>query len=549
MAACTITSEIISADCSGTTTWSTGNITINSGVTVSDYIININNAVGTFVNNGILFGSPPALYNVLGGSITEIINNGTIGSTSGNRLAIYNVFNSTITKLTNNGTLIGGNPFYGAIYNYFDSAIQTFNNVQGRGNVNGAVVYNGVLPSYYNIIIRSPSQYGQLASGTFDPVAGQTTFGIYAGGVAGVAASTVAAGTYTSVLTGLSASNLINTTGTYANYDFTLSLQSGSSTIWDLIIALRGPSAEDTQISLASNASALQGIYNLQSSIINNGLSYDCALFDVHGLCLSTGGRYSNTNTPTGDSAGALVIGAYRLNDQVRVGVYLDQGGVSNSLPSGLDLKQGNPLFGAFAVWQANQDGLGAQIKLATGYDEAKLSVTRAVVGTSEAGTGTTELSSQALSLVGSYGFEMQGGWLATPYAGLRRSQVKADGYTESDAIDAPLTYEKLKQAATTLQLGVKVSTNLSSQLAINGSLGIEHDIHNNQGVYSASGVDNLTAIVFNSNINKTRPVASLGAILNVDNRQQLAFNLMYREEAFSHSSSTSAYGTYTIGF
>jgi uncharacterized protein YhjY with autotransporter beta-barrel domain len=310
-----------------------------------------------------------------------------------------------------------------------------------------------------------------------------------------------------------------------------------------------GPSTADTQASLETNASALQAIYNLQSSIINNGLSYDCALFDVHGLCLSTGGRYSNTNTPTGDSAGALVIGAYRLNEQVRVGVYLDQGGVSNSLPSGLHLKQGNPLFGAFLVWQANQDGLGAQIKLATGYDEANLSVTRAVVGTSEAGTGTTKLSSQALSLVGSLGFEMQGGWLATPYAGLRRSQVKADGYTESDAIDAPLTYGKLKQAATTLQLGVKASANLSSQMAVNGSLGIEHDTNNNQGVYSASGVDNLTAIVFNSNINKTRPVASLGATFSVDYRQQLAFNLMYREEAFSHSSSTSAYGTYTIGF
>lgn len=381
MAACIITSEIISANCSGSTDWTTGNITVNSGVTITDKIVNSSNTVGTFINNGTISGGSDAILN-LNGTILSIINNGSMGSTNANTDAIYNVFNSTITTLTNNGTLLGGNPYYGAIFNVSNSSIATFNNVQGRGNVSGAVVYNGVLPSYYNIIIRSPSQYGQLASGTWNPVVGQTRFGIYAGGVAGVSASTVAAGTYTSVLSGFSTSNLINTSGTYGNYDFTLSLQSGSSTIWDLIIALRGPSTEDTQASLVSNASALQAIYNLQSSIINNGLSYDCALFDAHGLCLSTGGRYSNTNTPTGDSAGALVIGAYRLNEQVRVGVYLDQGGVSNSLPSGLHLKQGNPLFGAFAVWQANQDGLGAQIKLATGYDEANLSVTRAVVGT-----------------------------------------------------------------------------------------------------------------------------------------------------------------------
>lgn len=455
-------------------------------------------------------------------------------------------YGGSINSITNLGYFATSSMF--GIHNG-SGTISTLNNLQGAS---GALRYDGTLPSNYNIIINSTSDFGKLsASG----ISGATTFGISTLSGANIGAS----GTrYQDVISGLTAGYITNEaiTLTYIVGPLTATYQlvaddSNVSGTWDLSIlsVLTGPSTVNTQTALETNASDLHSIYNLQSSIISNGLSYDCALFDVHGLCLSTGGRYSNTNTPTGDSAGALVIGAYRLNEQVRMGVYLDQGGVSNSLPSGLHLKQGNPLFGAFAVWQANQDGLGAQIKLAAGYDEANLSVTRAVVGTSEAGTGTTELSSQALSLVGSYGFEMQGSWMATPYAGLRRSQVKADGYTESDAIDAPLTYGKLKQAATTLQLGVKASANLSSQMAVNGSLGIEHDTNNNQGVYSASGVDNLTAIVFNSNINKTRPVASLGATLSVDNRQQLAFNLMYREEAFSHSNSTSAYGTYTIGF
>ena len=85
------------------------------------------------------------------------------------------------------------------------------------------------------------------------------------------------------------------------------------------------PNVADTQTSLNNNLAGLQGIFNLQTSTINNGLNYDCSLFDVHGLCISTGGRYTNTNTPTGDSTGALVIGGYRVNDHIRVGVYLDQ--------------------------------------------------------------------------------------------------------------------------------------------------------------------------------------------------------------------------------
>lgn len=529
-------SQAMAATC----TANTNPTTSCTGLSITGNNLNINIPTGIVLDGGdsisVSAGSTGLNLTVQSGA--------TVGNSSMYPLRNYG---GNINSITNLGYFRPG--MMGGGLNNGSGTISTLNNLQGAS---GALRYNGTLPSNYNIIINSTSDFGKLsASG----ISGATTFGISALSGANIGAS----GTrYQDVISGLTAGYITNEaiTLTYIDGPLTATYQlvaddSNVSGTWDLSIlsVLTGPSTVNTQTSLEANASALKGIYNLQSSIINNGLSYDCALFDVHGLCLSTGGRYSNTNTPTGDSAGALVIGAYRLNEQVRVGVYLDQGGVSNSLPSGLHLKQGNPLFGAFAVWQANQDGLGAQIKLATGYDEANLSVTRAVVGTSEAGTGTTELSSQALSLVGSYGFEMQGGWLATPYAGLRRSQVKADGYTESDAIDAPLTYGKLKQAATTLQLGVKASANLSSQLAINGSLGIEHDTNNNQGVYSASGVDNLTAIVFNSNINKTRPVASLGATLSVDNRQQLAFNLMYREEAFSHSSSTSAYGTYTIGF
>ena len=311
-----------------------------------------------------------------------------------------------------------------------------------------------------------------------------------------------------------------------------------------------GPNLLDTSESLNANAINVQAAFILQSSAIHANLNNDCDVFDAHGLCISAGGRYSNTNTSKGDSTGALVIGGYRVNDNVRVGAYLDQG-VASSLPTGISLQQHNPLFGAYGVWQARQDGLGAKVKVAAGYNDSDMTVTRAVVGTSEAGSGSTSLIGQAVSVVGSYGVEMQGTWIASPYVGVRYTDVKAAGYTEasSSSVRVPLTYNSLSQENTSLLAGIRWSGKLTDRLSLNGSVGVEQDVSNNNSNYTATGLTGLTPILFNTDLNKTRPVASIGTTVSIDKRQQLAFSVLYSEQAFSKSSSTSAYGTYTIGF
>ena len=179
------------------------------------------------------------------------------------------------------------------------------------------------------------------------------------------------------------------------------------------------------------------------------------------------------------------------------------------------------------------------------------MTVTRAVVGTSEAGSGSTSLISQAVSVTGSYGVEMQGSWIASPYVGIRYTDVKAGGYTEasSASVTAPLSYASLSQSTTSLLAGIRWSGKLADRVGLNGSVGVEQDVSNNNSSYTATGLAGLTSIVFNTDINKTRPVASIGTTVSIDKRQQLAFSVFYSEQAFSKSSSTSAYGTYTIGF
>ena len=488
-----------------------GNITGSSGILVG------NNVVLSIINAGsIIATSGDAILVPITGGINLVTNTGTISATGG-----YGINNA--------------------------GSMPILNNAQGAGNSRGALTYKGALPTNYNVIINGITNYGQLA---VTSATGNMAFGIAPG-------STVNAnGKYVNVLQGFrTLGSVTSTTGTYNTYSYSLFADGTMANAWDLCFGLcnittNGPNPLDTQTTLTNNLASLQGAFNLQTSIINNGLSYDCSLFDVHGLCISTGGRITNTNTPTGDSTGALVIGGYRVNDHVRIGAYLDQG-VSSSTPTGINLKQHNPLFGAYGVWQARQDGLGAQVKVAAGYNDSDMTVTRAVVGTSEAGSGSTSLTSQAVSVVGSYGVEMQGSWIASPYVGIRYTDVKAPGYTEasSTSVTAPLSYASLSQSTTSLLAGIRWSGKLTDRVGLNGSVGVEQDVSNNNSSYTATGVDGLTPIVFNTDVNKTRPVASIGTTVSIDKRQQLAFSVFYSEQAFSKSSTTSAYGTYTIGF
>ena len=502
----------------------TADMTISNPITVAyDPTFNVAPSTTTTISSVISDGGAAGDVVVEGG--------GTLALTN------VNTYTGPTTIVSGSALALSGN-----------GSIATTSSVTNNGNFNIAAKTTDVTlggsytqTSTGNLAMRFASSSTQklIVTGATNVAGGLTlnaVSGSYSAGKYTLLSSSGLTGTFSS----LDATSL----ATYSNLGYILSYDAN-----DVYLTLT-PNLAQTQTSLTNNLSNLQGIYNLQTSIINNGLSYDCSLFDGHGLCISTGGRYTNTNTPTGDSTGALVIGGYRVNDNVRIGAYLDQG-VASSTPAAIRLKQHNPLFGAYGVWQARQDGLGAQIKIAAGYNDSDMTVTRAVVGTSESGSGSTSLTSQAVSLVGSYGVEMQGSWIASPYAGIRYTDVKAGGYAEvsSSSVTAPLTYASLSQSTTSLLAGIRWSGKLTDRVGLNGSVGVEQDVTNNNSNYTATGVAGLTSIAFNTDINKTRPVASVGTTVSIDKRQQLAFSVFYSEQAFSKSSTTSAYGTYTIGF
>jgi hypothetical protein len=304
----------------------------------------------------------------------------------------------------------------------------------------------------------------------------------------------------------------------------------------------------DTQFSLEQSASILRGVYSLQNALINNNLNNDCTLFDSRGICVSLSGTQTDIAGGGFEGTNGTLTVAYRVNNNLRIGTYLDQRLNVNNV-AGVQLNNGSPGFGGFGVWNQHEDGYGAQIRVAAGYDDKDMTITRQVIYSSEAGTGKTNLTSYGASVVGSYAMLMPGDITFSPYAGLRYTKVKAGAYAESDSVADPLTYRALTKNETTALIGAKWSTRITDNAIAYASLGIEQDLKNNGGTYTATGVDGLTSIAFNPDISRTRRTASIGSYYNLGDTQRIGATLAWSEQAFTSIDATSLMVTYTAGF
>jgi hypothetical protein len=476
-----------------------------------------------------------AIHN-FGGSI---INNLTNTQTGQIINGIGNSTDSTINYLTNLGEIQAGIGGYGIIN---AGSIGELNNLQGGSQ---PLTYSGPLPTNYNIIIYSTSNYGKL--NVISPGLSQTRFGIYGG-------SLLSNGTYSSVLTGVTRGNLAAVTGTYGSA--TWSLINSSGTIWDLLISgiVTGPSTAYTQQSMVNTSSVLQGTFTLQNSVMVNGFTYDCSLFDRRGICVSAGGRNTSVQAQGINNTSGLLIASYRLDkNNSRIGAWVDQN-LSVSGPGTVQLSNSTPMIGLFGVWSQQPNGVGAEVKVSAAYGQKDTTITRQIVGSgataSEAGSGGSQLISQGAQVVGKYGFAVMADVVVSPYAGVRYTQNNMGGYTEatSSSVTAPLTYSALNTNATTALAGAEARYRGIPKTTLFASAGVETDTNTNSGSYSASGVDGLTPVNFNPNPVKTRPTATVGGYYDILKNQRIGVTGIYRQEPFQAVSTTTVLATYTIG-
>jgi hypothetical protein len=310
-----------------------------------------------------------------------------------------------------------------------------------------------------------------------------------------------------------------------------------------------GPSSTDTQSSLTRLASNLRSSYNSASLISNfaNSNTYDCNLFDVKGMCISAGGRYSTVDNPSSNSSAAVVTLGYKVNSNIRIGGFLDQS-VNTHSPTGIDISNKHPMMGAFAYWNQNADGLGYQLKLANAYQDKDLSTIRDVIGTSEAGRGNTSLNSRSYVSELSYAFMFKENTLVRPYFALRHTTIEQDAYTET-GVTTPLTYSAINNRTTSALMGVKFKHALTPKANLIGSLGIEQDLHNKTDRLTATGIAGLTSENLSSDLHRTRPVASIGATYDIAKSQRLSGEVLVQQLPFQSTAGATAYFNYMIGF
>lgn len=315
-------------------------------------------------------------------------------------------------------------------------------------------------------------------------------------------------------------------------------------------LSYTSPLGIDTNNSLQQTAAALQGQFGNQQNAVVAGLTYDCNLFGMNNICISAGGRNTITSDPNINTASALLIGAYRIKDGLRVGAYLDQN-LSASSPNGItSMSNATPMGGLFGIWNEKTDGTGLELKASIGYNNKGMNVSRPVVGISEPGTGSTNLTSQGGAITAKYGLGITNKVIVSPYLGMRYLTTKMGGYSEgaSNTVQYPLAYSSLSMNASTALAGMGAAYKLDEQWSITGSAGVEVDTQTSVGSYSVSNYFGLSSVPLNSTPNNVRPTAALGVYYLVDKNARLGLTGMYRQDSFTGMSSATGLVTYTIG-
>jgi hypothetical protein len=463
---------------------------------------------------------------------------------------------------TNLGTIsVSGSGAYHVYADWFEdpewemfeySRLGTLNNLQNN------LTHYGRVPTNYNIVIRSASNYGKTTFSGMPSVGSTMTFGIDLTN----SGKNIGDATYQDVLTAIASSGVLATTsGTSGGASWAL-VHDGVN--WDLTItgALSGsystaPSAPSAASTLTSIRNASYGLASQFSSYATstnyaNMNTYDCGLFDQDGSCFSIGGRYLdvNGNNNSDSSSSALVaVGGFKINDNFRVAGFVDQQANSNT-PDGITLDNKGPMVGMSLVWNQHPDHLGFQVKVANAYQSKDMTITRTATGDAEAGRGDTDIEVQSYVAEVSYQFSDGVKTSYRPYFALRRAIIKQDGYTET-GVDSPLTFNTLEDKSTTVIMGMKAKYKLNAQVTLNGALGVEHDVSSNVDKIQAtsSTITGLTAVDLNASVNKTRPVATLGATYHISPNQSFSVQTQYRELSYTSTSAKTAYFNYSVGF
>ena len=493
---------------------------------------------GIVTNSGTISAAGNSGIYISSGTGATIINSGTISA--GGDYGLRN-YAGTINTITNTGT-ITANGNYG-IFNErrtggrggdVEAYITTLNNSQGASS--SALDYNGRLPTNYNIIINSNSDYGKINFSSTD-LLGTTNFGIYS-------SSTIDDSYYSGVITGLTSSYINNDSGsnTISGTTYTWNLKNPSGTTWDLYVI----SDTSTNLSLTTEfAPTLRTAFNYADAMSFVHSNYDCDTFEED-WCLSIGGRGTQiTNDNTSQGHPALLLGK-KLNDQYRLVLFYDHN-YDYFHSKNIPVKKRPPIIGGSLVWNQKDNHSGYEMKLSHAFQEQKLSLTRPKVGVSFKGTGETLMTAYDTAAEIKYNYQRNTLTLS-PYGMLRYSNKNINSFTETTA-DYPLTYNDISDETLALLAGIKFIKPLINSVNLKGSFAVNHNIRHSIDDLSPTGLNGLQTIDLEDDYSATLPIASLGLEYSINNNQSITSTIQHRELSYQSMSETNIYVQYAFAF
>ena len=505
---------------------------------------------GTGVTNGIVF---------FGDGGTSVVNSGSITGTATDQNANGVRFARDLTTLNNSGAILGsqhGVSVGGTLTNIINTG--TITGTAGYGvnndgsitnltNLQNNLTYNGKLPTNYFVKVNSSSSYGKIS---FTSASGSMNIGI-------ADDSMLTEGTYEAVVSGVSASNISNSSGTYisdANH-YKYNVSNSSGTQWDLVV---NDLTEDVQCSVDSGSGSCTKTSCITSSIetgmnavTNSNFAhmntYDCDSFGESGSCLSVGGRGIFVNDPQSEIGGIVLVYGKKQSSNLRWGTFLHHN-ISYNTPSNFTLSNDTPMIGFYGVWNEKADHTGLQFKIGNSYQATNAVITRPVVGVSDEATGNTSLYNNQVILELRNNKKISDSFTLSPYFATLYSQKYQKGYTET-GIDLPLTYNKIIDTSMTAITGIKFRKNLNKDYSFFGTFGLEHDLSHQVSALSPTGVSGLTTVDLTKSHNPTRPVIAIGYDHQVSDNQIFRIKAQYQELPYQGMNETNLYASYNFLF
>jgi probable HAF family extracellular repeat protein len=305
---------------------------------------------------------------------------------------------------------------------------------------------------------------------------------------------------------------------------------------------------ENTYSAIAANGYQLNALLNAQNTALAINLNSDCTVYDAHNVCVGVGGRYTNVGSPTVSQTAANIQLGYRFSPKFRAGVFLDQS-IHNNAPSNYSVKNSQPLAGLFAVYSPSGTNLGLQVKASVAYSHKDVDITRPSLAFTEAGQGSTAMTTQGAQLETAYGFAVKDSWVASPLAGIRATSVERNGYTETAGALFPVTYDSATRTATTAYVGAKVMGYVTPKMIVGVSAGVERDLNSNISDNSGSiyylGAYRLAA----PDMSETRHFVAANADYSLEKNQRVSLSAYYNKQSLNASHGTTATLNYMIGF